>query len=94
MYNVCTSTCTLILLCVNCSTADAKLHLRDLGIEDYNFKTGELWTYCGYKKRDGAVKIALHQGFDAVELVTSLNLGVVLKLCLIAIAFSSVLHKF
>ena len=73
--------CTLILLCVNFSTADAKLHLRDLGIEDYNFKTGELWTYCGYKKRDGAVKIALHQGFDAVELVTSLNLGVALKLC-------------
>ena len=66
---------------VKFSTADAKLHLRDLGIEDYSFKTGELWTYCGYKKRDGAVKIALHQGFDAVELVTSLNLGVALKLC-------------
>ena len=66
---------------LNFSTADAKLHLKDLGIEDYNFKTGELWTYCGYKKRDGAVKIALHQGFDAVELITGLNLGVVLKSC-------------
>ena len=66
---------------LNFSTADAKLHLKDLGIEDYSFKTGELWTYCGYKKRDGAVKIALHQGFDAVELVTGLNLGVVLKSC-------------
>lgn len=71
--------CTSTLLNINFSTADAKLHLKDLGIEDYNFKTGELWTYCGYKKRDGAVKIALHQGFDAVELVTGLNLGVVLK---------------
>ena len=66
---------------MNFSTADAKLHLKDLGIEDYSFKTGELWTYCGYKKRDGAVKIALRQGFDAVELVTDLNLGVVLKSC-------------
>jgi len=65
---------------LNFLTADAKLHLKDLGIEDCNFKTGELWTYCGYKKRDGAVKIALHQGFDAVELVTSLNLGVVFKI--------------
>ncbi|KAL9951460.1 hypothetical protein ACROYT_G044123 [Oculina patagonica] len=53
----------------------AKLCLKDLGIEDYNFKTGELWTYCGYKKRDIAVQVALQKGFDAVELVTSLNLG-------------------
>ena len=79
---------SLTLLCVNFPTADAKLHLKDLGIEDYNFKTGELWTYCGYKKRDGAVKIALHQGFDAVELVTSLNLGMAFKLCWNIIALS------
>lgn len=87
MYICVLSRCTLTLLCVNFSSADAKVHLKDLGIEDYNFKTGELWTYCGYKKRDGAVKIALHRGFDAVELVTSLNLGVVFKLCWLAVAF-------
>lgn len=62
------------------STDKAKSCLKDIGIEDYNFKTGELWTYCGYKKRDGAVKVALCQGFDAVELATALNLGVILKL--------------
>lgn len=62
------------------STDQAKLCLKDLGIEDYNFKTGELWTYCGYKRRDGAVQVALHQGFDVVELVTLLNLGAFLKL--------------
>ena len=49
--------------------------LKDIGIEEYNFKTGELWTYCGYKKRDGPVPISLHQGFDVVELFTTLSLG-------------------
>ena len=56
------------------------MSLKDIGIEDYNFKTGELWTFCGYKRRDGAVQISLQRGFDVVELSTTLSLGKNLKL--------------
>lgn len=54
-------------------TDKARLSLKDIGIEDYNFKTGELWTFCGYKRRDGAVQISLQRGFDVVELSTTLS---------------------
>lgn len=53
----------------------AKLCLKDVGIEDYDFKTGELWSFSGYKNRDKGMPVAFLQGFDVVELETSLNLG-------------------
>ena len=58
----------------------AKLSLKDVGIEDYNFKTGELWSFSGYKKREKGAPVAFLQGFDAVELDTTLNLGTKLSL--------------
>lgn len=69
-----------LLLFLHSSLDKARLSLKDIGIEDYNFKTGELWTFCGYKRRDGAVQISLQRGFDVVELSTTLSLGKNLKL--------------
>ena len=58
------------------STADkAKLSLKDVGLQDCDFKTGELWGFAGYKKRDEGVAVGFLQGFDIVELDTELNLG-------------------
>ena len=58
------------------STADkAKLSLKDVGLQDCDFKTGELWGFAGYKKRDEGVAVGFLQGFDTVELDTELNLG-------------------
>lgn len=58
------------------STADkAKLSLKDVGLQDCDFKTGELWGFVGYKKRDEGVAVGFLQGFDTVELDTELNLG-------------------
>ena len=51
------------------------MSLKDVGIEDYDFKTGELWSFSGYKKREKGAPVAFLQGFDAVELDTTLNLG-------------------
>ena len=53
----------------------AKLVLKDVGIEDYHYKTGELWAFSGYKKRGEGAPASFLQGFDAVELDTTLNLG-------------------
>ena len=69
-----------LLLFLQSFSDKARLSLKDIGIEDYNFKTGELWTFCGYKRRDGAVQISLQRGFDVVELSTTLSLGKNLKL--------------
>ena len=64
-------------LCLSLSsTADkAKLSLKDVGLQDCDFKTGELWGFAGYKKRDEGVAVGFLQGFDIVELDTELNLG-------------------
>ena len=69
-----------LLLFLQSFSDKARLSLKDIGIEDYNFKTGELWTFCGYKRRDRAVQISLQRGFDVVELSTTLSLGKNLKL--------------
>lgn len=69
-----------LLLFLQSFSDKARLSLKDIGIEDYNFKTGELWNFCGYKRRDGAVQISLQRGFDVVELSTTLSLGKNLKL--------------
>ena len=69
-----------LLLFLQSFSDKARLSLKDIGIEDYNFKTGELWTFCGYKRRDGAVQVSLQRGFDVVELSTTLSLGKNLKL--------------
>jgi len=62
------------------STADkAKLSLKDIGLQDCDFKTGELWGFAGYKKRDEGVAVGFLQGFDIVELDPELNLGGNLK---------------
>ena len=53
----------------------AKLSLKDVGLQDCDFKTGELWGFAGYKKRDEGVAVGFLQGFDIVELDTELNLG-------------------
>ena len=64
------------------STADkAKLSLKDVGLQDCDFKTGELWGFAGYKKSDEGVAVGFLQGFDIVELDTELNLGWNFKTC-------------
>lgn len=51
------------------------MSLKDVGLQDCEFKTGELWGFAGYKKRDEGVAVGFLQGFDIVELDTELNLG-------------------
>ena len=51
------------------------MSLKDVGLQDCDFKTGELWGFAGYKKRDEGVAVGFLQGFDIVELDTELNLG-------------------
>lgn len=49
--------------------------LKDVGLEECDFKTGELWSLCGYKNRDKGTAVAFLQGYDVAQLDTSLNLG-------------------
>ena len=51
------------------------MSLKDVGLQDCDFKTGELWGFAGHKKRDEGVAVGFLQGFDIVELDTELNLG-------------------
>ncbi|XP_015759661.1 PREDICTED: uncharacterized protein LOC107338925, partial [Acropora digitifera] len=53
----------------------AKICLKDVGLEECDFKTGELWSLCGYKNRDKGTAVAFLQGYDVAQLDTSLNLG-------------------
>ncbi|XP_067026328.1 uncharacterized protein [Acropora muricata] len=53
----------------------AKMCLKDVGLEECDFKTGELWSLCGYKNRDKGTAVAFLQGYDVAQLDTSLNLG-------------------
>ena len=55
--------------------------LKDVGLQDCDFKTGELWAFAGYKKSDEGVAVGFLQGFDIVELDTELNLGWNFKTC-------------
>ena len=64
----------LLILCFILSD-QAKACLSGIGLENYDFKTGELWAFCSYKKRDEGEQISLARGFDAVELEASIKLG-------------------
>ena len=49
--------------------------LLELGIENAEFREGELWVYFGQKKKGNGEQLAIHRGCGQVSLQTTLWLG-------------------
>ena len=49
--------------------------LKEIGIEEYSFRTGELWAYVGQKRKGHGEQIAIHRSYDNVLLETGICLG-------------------
>ncbi|XP_032239903.1 uncharacterized protein LOC5514394 isoform X2 [Nematostella vectensis] len=60
----------------HCMTDDAQEAFRELGVENFNFKTGQMWGFVGQKKKDHiGEQIAIHRNYDHMALEAGVNLG-------------------